>query len=170
MPGCIHDMPGCIHDNARRRLFSKSAPCAILFVFVSWLCVLLSVVLLIAWLHAPHRSAAVDLNVRVACLGLLACAVLWLLMHFVCADTEARWTATLLRGRLRPEDASEPLRTVRTAAESKELPPRNASAANSTFTWFSINSGGNELAGVPKWQANATGANASAVNATRRSP
>lgn len=153
-------------------------------MFVSWLLVVLTVVLLIAWLHSPHRSAAVDLNVRVACLGLLACAVLWLLMHFVCADTEAQWTATLLRGRLRPPDASEPLRTVRTGRTGLarqpsplQLPPRNASAVNSTFAWFSIKIGGNDVAGVPNWRANATGvnatgANASAVNAhtTRRSP
>jgi hypothetical protein len=85
-----------------------------LFVLFSWLCVLLTTVVVISWLHTPVRTPGLDTNVRVVCFGLLACSVAWLLMHFVSADTEARWTDELVRVRLPVRlNASDPLQTLK---------------------------------------------------------
>lgn len=89
----------------------------------SWLCVLLTVVVLVSWLHSPNRKPLLDLQVRAACLALLLCAVVWLLMHFVCASMEARWTDTLLQGRLPVNpNATDPLQTALLASAPKTAP------------------------------------------------
>ena len=83
-----------------------------LFVLFSWLCMLLTIVVVISWLHTPVRTPGLDTNVRVVCFGLLASSVAWLLMHFVRADAEARWTDELVRVRLPVRlNASDPLQT-----------------------------------------------------------
>ena len=55
----------------------------------------MAVVLAVAWLHARDRAAAYP-AARVAVAGLALSAAGWLLMHFVCAETERQWTAALL--------------------------------------------------------------------------
>lgn len=81
-------------------------------MLLAWLCLVLAVVLCWTWLHTPVRTPGLTSNVRAACCGLLACAAAWLLMHFVCAGTEARWTDTLLHARRPARNATDPLQTV----------------------------------------------------------
>ena len=55
----------------------------------------MAVILVVAWLHARDRAAAYP-AVRVAVAGLTLNAAGWLLVHFICAETERQWTAALL--------------------------------------------------------------------------